>query len=277
MSQGGLKMNWKKASNIFILLPLITVVSGNFSLGPVVAGLTGLTWGIGPGSLFIGITTVLLLILTGNINMELIFLYLWSLAYLIQAGYVLGSGKKKTAYFLMAFLSLLMTPVWRLLLGLVPVKLLNELNIAGGLLTIAGLLIFLIRFRLLLKSKASNKEIFESLLVLLCSLTGLMGSFLTLPLWLGGTYLINLFTKNQWEFKSFLFQKDRLYFVLSLLVIFMTTYAASLLLPYGIFSALLLFAILFLFFRQPGKVPAFELVYFSMILGILASRMGILL
>ena len=87
-------MNWKKASNIFILLPLITAVSGNFSLGPVVAGLTGLTWGIGPGSLFISITTVLLLILTGNINMELIFLYLWSLAYLIQAGYVLQARRR---------------------------------------------------------------------------------------------------------------------------------------------------------------------------------------
>lgn len=64
----------ERTINIFILLPLIAALSGNPSLGLIVSGLTGLIWGTGSGSLFIGVTTTLLLIFTGNINMELIFI-----------------------------------------------------------------------------------------------------------------------------------------------------------------------------------------------------------
>lgn len=269
----------ERTINIFILLPLIAALSGNPSLGLIVSGLTGLIWGTGSGSLFIGVTTTLLLIFTGNINMELIFLYALTLAYLIESCSIPVWQKRSTVYPSLIFFSLLLTPYWRQILGYIPVSLLNELNVAGGFLVIAGLLIFLLRFHFLLKSGSSREKILESLLAFICSLTGLMGSFLTILLWLDTRYLINVLVKYEWKFKSFLFQREILYLAMTIIIYLVTIYAANILLPYGFSTGLLLISIPFLFFRRVKvkELPALELAYFSMILGILASRAGILL
>src|SRR5690606_10388866 len=124
---------------------------------------------------------------------------------------------------------------------------------------------------------SSREKILESLLVFICSLTGLMGSFLTILLWLGTRYLINVLVKYEWKFKSFLFQREILYLAMTIIIYLVTIYAANILLPYGFSTGLLLIFISFLFFRRVKELPALELVYFYMILGILASRAGILI
>ncbi|NLJ84257.1 MAG: hypothetical protein GX336_05040 [Halanaerobiaceae bacterium] len=266
---------WK--INIFILLPLLAALAGSPSLGLVVTGLTGLIWGTGSGSLFIGVTTTLMLIFTGNINMELIFLYTLTLAYLIEGGFIPGLQNRTIVYPLLTFISLLLIPIWKQLLGSIPVSLLNELNVAGSLLVIAGLLIFIFRIRLLLKARGPKEKLLEALLVFICSLTGLMGSILTIPLWLGANYFLRVFTKYEWKFNSLLFQRGRLNFALTVIILLLIVYVLPLLLPYGFFTTLLLFFIPYLFFRHSRDLPTVELVYFSMILGIVACKTGILL
>lgn len=62
--------------NPFVVGAVFGIITGNPSLGLVVAGFTALIWGLEPGMNFITLTTILLVILTGNINMELIFFIL---------------------------------------------------------------------------------------------------------------------------------------------------------------------------------------------------------
>lgn len=268
-------MNQYKLPGSFILTPIISALLGNLSLGIIIAGLTGLLWGIGPGSLFISITVVILVIFTGNINMELIFIFTLSLAYLIKEKYLFSSVKREYLYLFSFLFSLILIPFWKKILELTPVNVLNELNISGQFLLIAGLIVFIIKGRFLIKGGCEFKEYLEFLLIFISSVLALMGSIFSILFWVIGYISLKRIGILQVReiFTQILTYRDSLLIVLNL---FLAAYAVSVLLPLEFLAG---FTVLFLsqfIFRNIGQLPLIELVYISMVLGMTAVKVGLL-
>jgi len=267
-------MNWTKYLNYFILVPILAGLLGNFSLGIIIVGLTGLIWGLESGVLFISLTTTLLVILTGNINMEIIFLFILTLAYLNREYKILNYLDARLSYFILFIISISSYPFWKYILGIIPVRLLNELNIAGEVLVVAGLFLFLVRGKVLLQNSVQRKIFFKYILFFACPVLGLMGNFLLIPLWILGVYFIERFEKNLNT--TIIFERER-YILFNTLILLLATIAVYVLLPIGFIAGLVLLLIFAFIFRNIKQVPLVEMVYFSMIVGIVAGRMGLLL
>src|SRR6056297_2185849 len=123
--------NYKKILyNPFLAGTAVGFLSGNLSLALLTSGLTVLLWGITKAKNYIIITTILLPMITGNINFEIVFIYCISLAWLIMKMFK-DEGNKYKAFFITAIISILLFPVWKFILGSIPAQILNEFNIAG--------------------------------------------------------------------------------------------------------------------------------------------------
>ena len=267
-------MNWDKYINHFLLVPLTAGLFGNFSLGIIIVGFTGLIWGFESGVLFVSLTTTLLVILTGNINMEIIFIYTLTLAYLNKEQRILGYLDKRVSYIVLFILSILLFPLWKQLLGIIPAGLLNELNIAGEVLVIAGLLLFIVRGKVLLQDSVERETFLEYLLFFFCAVLGLMGNLLLIPLWISGKYFIDRFQEH---LHIPIMLDKKIYILLTSIILFLASLAANILLPIGFITGLILLLTFIFVFRNIKQVPIVETVYFSMILGIVAGRIGLLL
>lgn len=270
-------MNWRRFICPFILIPIIAGLLGNISLGLVIAGLTGLIWGMGAGSIFISLTTTLLVILTGNINMEIIFLYTLSLAYLIRDEQILVYLDKKIAYIIVFIISILMTPIWSIILSRITAGLLNDFNISGQLLVFTGLLLFLLRGMFLLKNKCSRKEFVEHFAVFSASVLGLNNNIFLLIFCLIYQLSIEVLKKLNFNLKSPLFFMKSSAFFIIMLIMLITALVSNLILPLSFLSSILLLFTFFIILQGIKQIPMFEMVYFSMIFGITVSRMGLLL
>lgn len=270
-------MKLYKLSASFLLAPIIAALLGNLSLGLITAGFTGLLWGVGPGSLFISISTVILMIFTGNINMEIIFIFTFSLAYLIKGEYLFKSIKREYLYGFLFLFSIILIPIWKKVLEFTPVNILNELNISGQLLLVTGLIIFIIKGKFLLESECQFREYLEYLLVFICSVVALQGSVFSIFLWVIGYISLRKIDHLQYreifgKFLSYRYNSSLLIF----LNLFFAAYASSRLLPLGFVSG---FAALFFsqfLFRNIKQLPMFELVYMAIFLGMAAGKVGLL-
>lgn len=269
--KGVLEMKWHKYFNHFIIAPLIAAIFGNFTLGLIIAGLTGLIWGRGSGLMFISMATTILVLLTANINMEVVFLIVLTLAYMVREQYIFPYIDRKHAYTIVFIISIISYPLFRFFLGLLPAGLLNQINIAGELLLIAGLVLFIIRGKLLLENQLSVAAFLEYLLFYLCSILALMGSYIFIPLLLTGVYLINKYQKVFQ--KSINFNKDTFFFY-NLIIILIASFAFDLLLPIGFLTGFLILSIIIFILRSIKQIPVMELVFLSMILGVVAGKMG---
>ncbi len=267
-------MNWNKYINHFFIVPLVAAIFGNISLGIIIAGLTGLVWGLESGALFISLTTTLLVILTGNINMEIIFLFVLTLAYLIREYKIFSYLDSNLSYFILFLVSIVLYPLWRHILGIIPVGMLNEFNIAGEVLIIAGLLLYLLRVKIIFQSGVQSKALLKHILFFFCSVLGLIGNNLLIPIWIAGIYFIERYQRKTSTTIDF---DKKSYLLFNSLIIVIVTFAAYLLLPIGFINGLVVFLIFALILRNIKEVPLVEMVYFSMILGIVAGRMGLLL
>ncbi|MFP4016426.1 MAG: hypothetical protein ACLFUI_05290 [Halanaerobiales bacterium] len=267
-------MRWNRFISHFVFVPLVAWLSGNFSLGLIVVGLTGLIWGFESGAMFVSLTTTFLVLLTGNINLEIIFLYAVTIAYLNREYKIFKTLDRGTSYFLLLFISILSYPVWRELLGMIPVSLLNELNIAGEVLLVAGLFLFIVRGKFLLENSVQRGRFFEYLLNFVCSVLGLMGIYILIPLWIGGNYLLDRYSK---ELAAPIVFTRKLHLLFIPIILIITSIAANFLLPIGFVTALFLLLIFVFVFRNLKQIPLVEMLYFSMILGIVAGRMGLLM
>jgi len=260
-----------------LLAPIISALLGNLSLGLITAGLTGLLWGVGPGSLFISITTVILMIFTGNINMEIVFIFTFSLAYLIKGEYLFRTIKREYLYGFFFIFSIVLIPLWKKVLEFTPVNILNELNISGQLLLITGLIIFIIKGKFLLKTGCQFREYLEHFFVFVCSVVALQGSIFSIFLWV--IAYISLRKIDHLQFGELFGQCLSYRYNSSILIflnLFFAAYASSRLLPLGFVSG---FAALFFFqllFRNIGQLPLFELVYTAIFLGMAAGKVGLL-
>ncbi|MFW5981798.1 MAG: hypothetical protein ACOCQO_01175 [Halanaerobiaceae bacterium] len=262
----------------FILTPIITAALGNFSLGLILAGLTTLIWGYQKGALFISICSSLILILTGNINMEIVFLLVLTLAYFVREYKLLNKFEEKTAYFILFLLLLLLTPILRVIFGLIPASLLNEINVASSLLILAGLVLFIIRGRIILYGSIKVRDFFEYIFCFLSAILALMGSIFTIPLW---TIFVFALKKNSGLLEKEIQIEEQsnkaIFTTLSLFLILIAIFSAYLIIPMGIlsFSIIIIFGAYLL--RNFNQVPLVELVYLSMILGVIAGKVGFLL
>jgi hypothetical protein len=251
-------MFWRRVFfNPFITGPLTGWLMGNYSLGLITAGLTVLVWGFEPGMNFVVITTIILVALTGNINLEIIFLYSLSLAFIIRESKIC-SDNRNLFYVIAASVSILLSRYWEYILGCIQVSFLNELNIAGELLLLAGLVLTLYRGR--------NYEFPESFLILIVSVLGISGELLLIPVWLLGIVILKHGAVN-----------PHVQRIGSLILLGGILSAAGLLLPLNIFfTAPIILCAFFLIFRRQWKIPLLETVYLSIILGILAGRTGLI-
>jgi len=266
-------MNCNKYINHFILVPLVAGLFGNLSLGIIIAGLTGLIWGLERGVLLISLTTTLLVILTGNINMEIIFIFVITLVYLKKEYKILDYTDSNLSYFILFFISIMLYPLLRQVLGIVPVRMLNDFNIAGEVLIIAGLILFLLRINIVLQAGVQSKTLLKHILFFFCSVLGLIGNYLLIPIWIAGIYLIESY---QHKVSSTVDFDKKGYLLFNSFIIVIVTFAAFLLLPIGFISGLVLFLVFVFLFRNIKELPLVEMVYLSMILGIVAGRMGLL-
>lgn len=257
--------------NPFILGGLLSAFMGNISLGIVSAAMTLIIWGNKKGNNFITIITIMLVVLTGNINFELIFIFVLSLAYLIKEKILPGG------YIINGILVVGTYPVWTRVLGLIPVSLLNEINIAGQSLVIAGLLMTLLRGCMLTDSRKNVIDKGEYLLVLLTAIIGLRGSWLAFPCWFLGS-LILYFVNNGDRWTAFLQQFRFPDWAWRAIIGAATIGAGYYLLPVYLFPFIVLVICIFSLSRwSEEKIPLIELVYLALVMGIIGGRLGLLI
>lgn len=247
-----------------VLGPVFAFLMGNISLGLITAGITILIWGQREGSNFVVLTTVGLLILTANINMEIIFLYSITLAFIIDE-----NCREKQFFFLLACLtSLGAFPVWIYILGKLPVHLLNQFNIAGGFVLISALVLTYVKGLILIKD-ASSEEIAAHFFLSFVAVLEVIGVYWAIPCWVLGNYFIN---KYNVSFQNMIKSRTNSY-LLSLFFMFFIIFTAYIVLPVNsILLAILIFLSAVLLYCN--TLPVFELLYMSVILGIIFAKLG---
>ncbi|MFW5787042.1 MAG: hypothetical protein ACOCV3_02130 [Halanaerobiales bacterium] len=109
-------------------------ITGNIFFGIYTAFLSFLFLGISIYSSLSTILTVLLVMETANINFELIFINILVIVYILQK-------INKTVLTIIVSVSLyLSVPCWREIFGYIPALILDEINIAGTVILLTGLL-----------------------------------------------------------------------------------------------------------------------------------------
>lgn len=264
-------MYWKRLLfNPLLLTPVLGLLLGNAQLGLITAGLSVLVWGMEKGIVFINLTTLLLVSLTGNINFEIIFLYVLSLAFLIRESKYFRSFDQRIVYGVIALLAILFYPFWVFLLGIIPANNLNEINIAGEILLITGFLLTLLRARKLLGDQVSLTRRLDFLLLFMAAILAIEGIFWMVPFWLAGSLLLE-------HYRAAL---DRINVIppllFRILVLGLVLYGLANLLPLNFLITVLIIAFFSFVFWQQERIPLLEMVYLSFILGILAGRIGLL-
>ncbi len=252
-------------SSPFIIGILIGLISGNLSLALLTTGLTFLIWGFKPGKNFIIISTVLLVIVTGNINFEIIFIYFLTLAWLIKG----SSYNHNYLYIFSALISFLLLPLWNNILGTLPAQFLNEVNIAGEILLLTGLILGVQRgFKLWREEKNEDKTV-RFLLYFLLASAGIYGGKWVLLFWIGGIILSYYLERN--NLKKGIPGRITVFLLISQAVVM-----GYLLVPVNLFIVVILFVLITYLFLRRRQAITMEIVYFSLLLGIIASRMGLL-
>jgi len=180
-------------SDIFHYHPLFSgIISGimvnNISLGLISAGYIALYWGDKKGKNIITALLVFFIHFTGNINFELVFIFLISCFYLLES----LQGYNLTLYLIISLLLFIVfIPIIKIILGYIPAGVLNYCNISG---------IFVLFFGIFM---AIKRESTESLL-LPVSILSAGANFLAFPGWFFCFILKN---------KDFYYIKDNKYLI----------------------------------------------------------------
>ncbi|MFW5976691.1 MAG: hypothetical protein ACOCQS_01965 [Bacillota bacterium] len=254
--------------NPFILGILAGFISGNLSLGLITTGFTILIWGFDKFTRYIIIFTTLLVALTGNINFEIIFLYFISIYYFIKNTDIWEEVSRNIISITAGIISLSLFPVFRIILGYIPVQILNEINIAGEILLITGIIINTRRCIRLLKYRDSQKFI-RFLLIFIMAMMGLAGNWLVILLWVVGLIIINKIKTQQ-------VSVDFSPFILFVILMITALVSGYLLLPLNLIILSLLIIPGSILYINRKKFSLLEMVYLCFILGLIAGRLKIL-
>lgn len=266
-------MKWKKflLGEPFILGLIAGILTGNLSLGLITTGFSILIWGYRSGINFIILSTIILVVITGNINFELIFVYFLTLAYLIKKRKILRFLDQKISYIIIAFISIISFPLWKLILGFIPVRILNEINISGEILLVTALIYNIKRGVYLIRKGSQSEEIIRFLIIILMASLGIRGKFIIVPFWILGSILIYYLDIRSDKINNLNLSINLYYFVLVGLIGILL----YILLPLNIILIVGIIVLLFTYLGQK-KIQLLEVVYLSLLLGMIAGRLGLL-
>jgi len=252
--------------NPFLIGIIAGFITGNMSLALVTGGLTVLLWGINRGKNYIIATTILVVIITNNINFEIVFIYFLSLTWLIN-NIVKDEKHKNQVLFVTAIISICLFPLWKYLLGIIPAQVLNEFNIAGEILLMAAIILNLQRG---IKKEQGT----------MCFLTntflagiGISGSSYVLPCWLVGCVFIYYLENHQGNRKLQISFIDKLYYPVLVLLSFLFVYF---LIPINIFALFVIITLITFIYLRQDRAVLIETVYLSLLTGLIAGRIGLL-
>lgn len=259
-------MNWKSFFiNPFIITPLVALFFGNLSLGLIIAGYSVLIWGIEEGLIFISLTSLMLVLLTGNINLEIIFIFLITVALIIKETSTINSKDNLKRYLYWGIILIAFHPVWRFLLGLIPAGLLNDFNIAGQFVVMAGIAIMLVR---VWQSRKLN-ELLKFFLILVTAILAINGFWFAPISWLLGEVLLYIINSKELT-KSRYFVTVKTFFTMVVFLI------SLLILPLNYYIPVIVLPLLFLVsLQQSTPIPMMEVLYFAVIIGLVAGRIGL--
>lgn len=260
----------------FARIPFITgilagLLTGNISQGLITAGFAVIIWGRKRGINHIIIGTVFLQALTGNINFELVLLYFLTLAYIIDRNMVLRNFAPEFALTVTTSLSLLLFPFWSFLLSRIPAGFLQEINISGQFLFITALFLAFGRGFSLQQEGASSREQVSFLLTFLLAVPGIWGSPGIIPIWILGAVCLKYLEMRR--FPAEVSVPVRPFYVLLILTSLAAGYFQ---LPFNIIFLGLFTFLLYIVYRLRRQLPLLEVVYLSVLLGIIAGRTGLL-
>ncbi len=246
------------------------LLSNNLSLGLITAALCVLIAGYQSDVNFIIILTVFTVVLSGNINFEIIFLFYLSLAFLLKENKFFAEKNKITLYTIAGLFSLFLLPFWSLVFEVIPVQILEEINIAGIFFLLCGLVLTFKRgIKLLTQNEINHPEILILLTVFLLSILAIAGTYLILPIWIIGIWFIDFLKKQK---KKILFPRT-VYLILFLLII---NIAVFYLLPFNYLMIFVFAFLISLLWNTRKALPVLEIVYISFFLGLIAGRIGFL-
>jgi len=248
--------------NPFILGIIIGLAANNLPLALVTVGLTVMLWDRREGKNFIIITTILLIIATGNINFEIIYIFILSLNWVLNN--VINNNRDKfiiTTF--ISFLSILLFPLWKYILGLIPAQLLNEFNIAGELLLLGAILLNL--------KRGIKKEEGRTSYILYTLLAGISitGNVIAIPCIITGL-ILDVYRSNM---KLRIILQDEVYYLFLLILSVIFIYVN---IPLSIFMVTVcVLLVVYIYLRQDKNI-LIETVYLSLLTGLIAGKIGLL-
>ena len=282
--------------NPFIIGIIIGLFSGNLSLGMITTGFTILLWGYDRTASFIIIFTVLLVMLTGNINFELIYLYFISITYFIKQSALFHSSyikvKKLICYLTIGIISLALFPVWRVLMGIIPVQIFNDINTAGNFLLIAAVFLSIDRFWKNFLQELNEKKKFGIIEIIIkfiltfgLSVLGIKGQQNYIFVWIIGIIILILLENLKYpegkisatlsHLSLSLFSENFINTFLGLLI-FTAFFILYYLITLNIFLIIILIIISYFFIFKVNQFPYLETIYLLFFIGLLTARIGFL-
>lgn len=257
----------------FILLiignPVIVGLAAGSLTGNIYTGLTGagfvlLYQGIGFTAGATVFFTVFLVNLSGNINFEIIFIFVITLFFVFE------KAESRLVFLMAAIICFFSLSVWREIFGFIPAQVLNEFNIAGQVILLAG--IILLTFRA--EDKLARGEVLQSfffLLELILAVACLYGLELTIIFTPIGIFLISLGSYYKKELIELNLDKKMLSFIILITGIIAFLILLPLLIPLLIIAA---FLMLIIFYKK--EISYLYLVYLALIIGLYTARFGLL-
>ncbi|MFW6006692.1 MAG: hypothetical protein ACOC4G_01685 [Bacillota bacterium] len=258
-------------NNPFIWGIIAGIVSRNLSLGLIASGFTMLLWGWDRYSKYLVLFTTILVFLTGNVNFEIIFLYFVSLYYIIKKNHNFNEVSEDIIGVIAGVISLAFFPVWKIILGNIPVQILNDINISGELLLLAGIILSTRRGIRLIKKKSNEVEIIQYLLMFIMAVTGMYGNWWAIPVWISG---ILLSYQMELQDSKVIFSLSPLKILILLLVLSLT--AGYFLLPLNILFLTVLIISGSIIYINKKRISLIEMVYLCFLLGLIAGRLNLI-
>ncbi len=261
----------KILTNPFIIGLASGLLTGNLSLGLITTGFSVLIWGYHKELNFIIPGTVILVILSGNVNFELVFLYFITITYCLKQEILLDwiNGNKK--YYIAAIVSIALFPVWRLIFSRIPAQVLDEINMSGGILLLTGFILTARRgFKLIKKHKYKSNRLLRFLLIIIMAGLGIMADYFVVFVWIIGVYFLNRMSTDQKQDPIFISPLLQL-----IILLILTGFKGFILIPVNM-VIIGIFIVLLIYLYLKKELISLELVYFSFVISLVVGRLGLL-
>ncbi len=176
-------------------------IFSNLSLGLITTGFTVLLWGYNIYTSIIIVSTVLMTLLTGNINFEIILLFYITLAYFLKNSDKLSrlNIEKNLLFIIFSFIFISLYPLWEMILGHIPSQILNDINTAGRILLVTAVFLSIDRIKKMVIQNRDKQVIFKYLIIFILSAAGILGDNYVIFIWFPGILLLLFLELNSYS------------------------------------------------------------------------------